>query len=422
MREHFCHQLRSEPLFCKVCASVHEHRILAQVVYAAREPVAPRTPLLCECSHCQGQHILCSQEFAAFATPSASPELSCKVLGRGQLLAGDWVYVPGRPRPGRVKAVFHAQGQETTVIAYGDGTEERVSRTIKASESSENPSDKFLTYKLLPLQVAQTRIGDLVYHVQRECFGRAVGLQFGRESKLVLQLESGTLLLITLPDASQIPDNATLARMVRAQYVERLGTLPATVRVDAVQGLVYLLGDVPDLATRRVLHALGESLPQVRAVVDCIAVNPPLQLSDEELEVRIHGLLVSQGIPLIRSAVRVSQGHLVLSGYYRHESVPAEICALLEKEPLRGLNLELNYRPSEDAADKKRSQAVNQALHKYSRLQGTRIRATALDGVVFLEGIVSSTLQKKQAMFAAMIGGRNFRVENHLRVVRPALR
>lgn len=420
MRDTFLHLVRTESLYCKDCASVGAHRVLSRNAYPAREGIPAHIPLLCECGQCGSLQMLCSQEFAAFS-PSLPDDTLCKVLGRGQLLAGDWVYVPGRPRPGRVKAVFRVQGQETVVISYADGAEERVSRTLGANDSAENPAEKLQGYRLLPFQVAQTRLGDAVFHVQRESFGRAVGLLFGRESKLVVQLESQVLLFTTLPESAQIPDNASLTRLVREQCVVQFaGSLPATLQINAAQGMVYLQGASPDLATLRVVRSFCAALPFVRAVVDNVSVEPSQTLSDDQLEIHVHALLVTKGIPLIRSCLQCQRGHLTLSGVYRHESIPEELQNLLETEPLRGLTLDLSFRPSEDPADKNRSQAVNLALRKFSRLQGARIRATSLDGVVFLEGIVQSSLQKNQATLAAMIAGRNLRVENHLRVVRSA--
>jgi len=417
MRESYRCLLRTEPLFCKGCATVLPHRVLSRTPITGREVLAPRTAVLCECTHCRGVQMLAAQEFASWAP--ICPDSFCKVLGRGHLLAGDWVYVPGRPRPGRVKAVFRAQGQERIVITYEDGTEERVARTLHSAEVIPTGDSKLVGYRLLPFQVAQTRIGDSIYHVHRESFGTAVGFQFGRESKLVIQLESGVLLFIALPPELQIADNVGLTAFVREQLHTSCPNLPSSLEINAAQGMAYLMGSVPDLATLHLVINQCHTMPGLRAVVDAVLVEPREPQTDAALENRVHELLASKSIPLIRGVVHCENGYLTIRGYYRKPGIPSELRGLLEREPLRGLDLDLSYRPTEDPADKIRSQAVNQALRKHTRLQGARIRANALDGVVFLEGVVSSTLQKNQATLAAMIAGRNLKVENHLRVVRP---
>ena len=417
LRESYTHQVRVQALYCKACGSVSEHGLFARKPCGAREILAPKTPLLCVCNACGALQVFASQEFSSWALRPAD-EVVCKVLGRGQLLAGDWIYVPGRPRPGRVKALFRTPAQENVVIAYADGAEERVSRTLQGASL---PGDKWAGYRLLPFEVGRTALGDAVYHVQREAFGVAVGMLFARESKLVVQLEDGSLLLIALPPQAQIADNATMAAKVLERCGERFGTLPSSVSLHAAQGLVYMLGSLPDLASARALREFCQGMDGARAVVDEIRIEPSETLSDLELEQRVHELLVSRGIPLVRSRLHCKDGCLRLEGVYRHESLPAELHTLLETQPLRGLELDLTCRPQEDPADKSRSFAVNEALRKHARLRGERIRATSLDGVVLLEGIVSSSLQKSQATLAAMIAGRHLRVENHIRVVRPAM-
>ena len=416
MRKLFQHLVCTEAMFCRQCSTVVSHSVLAQEPLSLREPLPAKVPLLCVCNQCAESQILASHEFAAFVPPETAGWF-CKIPGRGRILAGDWVYVPGRPRPGKVKAIFKTQDLENMVITYADGSEEKMSRSLKGESPPTHESD--CRFRLFPLQAWDARIGDLIFHVQRECFGKVVGFQLGRLSKVILQLENDVLLFLQLPEFRQLPDNHSLTASLQEHIQQTVKNIPESVTINAAQGVAYLQGSVPLLGVRRRLQAACATVPGLRAVVNAISVVPVRPVADQEMEIRVCELLLTHGIPLIRSQIQCKNGWLSLSGYYRQASIPDEVQTLLEKEPLSGLQLELYHRPTEDPADKNRCQAVNMALCRHARLRGARIRATTLDGVVYLEGIVSSNLQKNQALLAALIAGRNLRVENHLRVVRP---
>ena len=45
----------------------------------------------------------------------------------GTVSPGDWLYVKGNRRPGKIKSMFHTDKEDIIDINYGDGPEEKLS-------------------------------------------------------------------------------------------------------------------------------------------------------------------------------------------------------------------------------------------------------------------------------------------------------
>jgi hypothetical protein len=140
-----------------------------------------------------------------------------KILGRSRLIPGDWLYIKGATASRQNKGIFHTATEEIINISYGDDFDEKIVREY--SEASENEPN--YGYRLLPVQCAQTLIGDPVYHVLRDQFGKAVGIvNDGEKEKLAVLLEDETLLFITLPESEQTLPNVRLREIVNAKMRE----------------------------------------------------------------------------------------------------------------------------------------------------------------------------------------------------------
>jgi osmotically-inducible protein OsmY len=83
--------------------------------------------------------------------------------------------------------------------------------------------------------------------------------------------------------------------------------------------------------------------------------------------------------------------------------------------------LDLRLRPHDEPGEREKAQTVAQALRSNATLKEARIRVFSQNGILFLEGFVRSSLQRNAAALAAMWAGRNFKIENKLRIIRIPL-
>ncbi|HSQ41660.1 MAG TPA: BON domain-containing protein [Fibrobacteraceae bacterium] len=385
----------------------------------AREPLytgvaAPsREPILATCHHCRQSLIYVADEFRDFSAPPLEGSL-CKIAGRSRLQVKDTVYIPGASCVGRIKSRFRSGHQESFVISMESGEEERWSPAAQMTYG-ENALEG---YRLLPTSAAETRIGDLVYHVTREKFGRAVGLLYGRETRLVVQFEDEGLLLVTLPEYRNIPENRILVQEAREWVSHHLPYSLDRISLDAGQGVVYVRGTCSSLPEAEELRQGLRQLPLARGAVDLLVVEPTRQISDEALSAQVWHTLMQPGIGLLGVRLQCSQGQVAISAFYREEPARIRARQLISAIPgIRDLHLELRLRPMEESPIQDRVRAVAQAMRRNSSLHGARIRVYSLEGAIYLEGFVISGLQRNAASLAAMWAGRNFLVDNQLQIV-----
>lgn len=416
MLQAFRYPIEDTPLFCRACQGLFLHTLRAQSPLRPGVPAPPREPILITCHHCRQSQVFVASEFRNYSPP-LSESLGCKIAGRSRLQVKDRVYVPGQAFAGTVKSRFRSGQQETFVITLDSGEEFRWECAAPQNYGEEAMD----LYQLLPFGVGTVRIGDPIFHPGRNSFGRAVGLLFGKESKLVVQLQDQTLLLTTLPDSRQIPENRELATFAHAHALQACGDTLEGVHLEAGQGILYARGTCPSLVDASRLRHCLDGVPQTRGAVCILAVEPTLHVPDSQLAETILDILLTPTLPLFHVQVRCERGMATVEGFTRQDGLAALLHAKLEALPgLRGLQLHLRHRPQEEGQEREKAQIVAQALRSNATLRQARIRIFIFQGSIHLEGAVVSSLQRNAAGLAAMWAGRNFRVENLIRIVKKS--
>jgi len=376
------------------------------------QAVNPNTVILSICRECGGKQISFAEDFRSL-TMGADNEFSCKIAGRGRITLDDWVYIPGQPRPGQVKTRIRQQENEIFTLVYEGGREEKITLPINNTAGRE----AMRTYKLLPFQIGHTLLGDYIYHVGRDKTGRAVGLIRDKVEKLMVLLEDDSILIMDRKSRRKSTDNSVLEGNVK-QALENVGPVDLSdVEVKVRQEIVFLNGACGSLFERETLIRFVESIEGVRAVISKIKVYPRLFVQDEVLESIIHERLFNQNTGIFGIELFVKDQVAHLRGYIQDKVLEDVIYQqLISVDGLRELRLQLDLRERPSFSDVERTRQVVDALKKNMSLENARIRVSTLNGITYLEGSVRTTLQKNSATFAAMWAGKNFKVENNLKV------
>lgn len=401
-------------LFCRECRGVSPHSIMAREPFSIRGGVQPHVPLLCVCDVCGADYLTFTQRFA-FTTGNQDGEHYAKILGRNRLLPGDWLYVKGNRRPGKIKSMFHTDKEDIIDINYGDGPEEKIIRKYDEAEDSAPAYG----YRLLPAQCAETLIGDPVYHVLRDKCGIAVGIvKDGDKDKLAVLLEDGTLLFITLPESAQTVPGGLLADAVQKKLDERFPETRTLLHIKVNEGAVFLQGSLPNYPLRRNVLQMVEGIPGVSGTVDFLTVNPRMKVPDEDLQEAALRILEDPSNAVFNYSLSVKNGILQVNGFYIHEGVYAEMARKFsELEGLCDLILLLEQIPPETATMHQLAISVSMTLRENPKMKDSAVRVSALDDALILEGRVVSVLQKSIAAFLAKNSTKKIKLVNKLRVI-----
>jgi osmotically-inducible protein OsmY len=416
MRKAFLYPITSELLFCRRCQKVCSHQIFAREPYSTRGGIRPHIPLLCSCKICSTYFIAFSQEFNFFCDSHKSEYV--KILGHNRIIPGNWLYVKGTPRPGKVKGVFHSATEEIIVISYNNGPDQKIERPFNEEEVEEYPQG----YRLLPVQSGQTLIGDPIYHVPRDAFGKVVGIvSDGEKEKLAVLLDNNILLFMTLPEAYQTTPNAQLHELIRFKLKDTFPEVISALSYEVAQGIVFIKGNVPNIRLKKEIRQFLENIPAVRGCVDFIQVDPSVTISDNLLKSNVLSVLEDLSLPIFDYDVNVENGKVTVRCYFSFEATPADLEKRLEVlEGIRELSLLLELSPSETNTHKILCLNAARALKEHPKLKDTCIRVSCNGKKMILEGRVHSILQKSQAYFTAIRSTKKVSIDNKLRIVQPS--
>ena len=412
MRKQFPYKILTQKMFCCRCQRVTDHGLFAREPYSTHGGMEPKIPLLCACKVCQNIIVCFSNEFY-FGANEKNAEYT-KIYGYNRIQPGNWLYFKGAVKPGLVKSCFQTRDKEIYVLAYG-AKDEKVECPKHLVNSEESPDG----YRLLPVQSALTLIGDHVYHAIRDMFGVAVGyVNDGEKDKLAVQMNDGSLLFITLPQAVQNLPNAKLSDMTRNKLMQFFPEESSHVSVTVGQGIVYLDGLVKNLSVKRALRACVNGMPRVRGCVDFMKVCSEAYVSDEQIEKSILALLEVPGLQVFDYKVRVEKGRVKVSLGCIREHYPKEFESKITEIPgVQDLNVKIDSIPANEMKNTKVCKELEYELSVNSRLADSMIRINYVNEKYLLEGKVHSLIQKQLAMFCVARRVLSTSIENRLRVV-----
>lgn len=416
MYEEFTYRIAEDALFCRRCQMQRVHGIYAQEAYSTHGGLLPRIPLLCMCDTCKTQYLAFSQEFS-FVQSNGSEQDYAKIPGKNRLFPGNWVYFRGAPRPGVIKRITSSNGKKNLQIAYGDQIENIEIKDLDPKQNEESPRG----YKLLPAQSGDTRIGDHVYHVLRDMFGKAIGMvQDVDVDKLVVQLENGTILFLTLPEECQSLPNARLQETVKYKMQTLPERLRNAVNYEVHHGILFASCTVNSLYDRRKIEEVFDSIPSIRGTINHTKVTPEHFVSDEVLLDSIHRIFEnSRTRDIAYYRIQVVKGKATVTiGYYRESIVRAFEIELENLQGLLELSIlpECNAEPTYDETNKIRDAEL--MLRNLTGAKDIKVRVAMTDGKIILSGRVKTLFQKCVIQFqVARFPWKYTKVENNLRIV-----
>ena len=412
MRSQFPHRLYSQRLFCRRCQKVTEHGIFAREAYSTFGGMDPHIPLLCSCDACGTIFVAFSNEFV-FCNREFVNKDYAKIYGYNRIVAGNWIYFKGSPKPGVVKSVFQSPDKQIIVVNYDGGPDQRIERPKIDIEYEESPEG----YRLLPIQSAQTLLGDCIYHAIRDQFGIAVGLvNDGEKDKLVVLLKDKTLVFITLPPLSQNLPNDKLCSIVQNKLAQVFPEHCTRVSVEAGQGIVYLNGLVKNLSIQRAIVKCVNAIPKVRGCVDFTRVETSSFTTDAVIEKTVYEQIESSVTRLFDYKVNVSDGKVQIEASCYENERPKDLENRLAEIPgVRDLICLVSeiYEPINVELCKK----VESEISASTFLRGANIRVSCNNRRFLLEGSVQSILQKELAFATVLKNVKTTSIENRLRIV-----
>jgi len=412
MRSQFPHRLYSQRLFCRRCQKVTEHGIFAREAYSTFGGMDPHIPLLCSCDACGTIFVAFSNEFVFCNREFVNTDYA-KIYGYNRIVAGNWIYFKGSPKPGVVKSIFQSPDKQIIVVNYDGGPDQRIERPKIDIEYEESPEG----YRLLPIQSAQTLLGDCIYHAIRDQFGIAVGLvNDGEKDKLVVLLKDKTLVFITLPPLSQNLPNDKLCSIVQNKLAQVFPEHCTRVSVEAGQGIVYLNGLVKNLSIQRAIVKCVNAIPKVRGCVDFTRVETSSFTTDAVIEKTVYEQIESSVTRLFDYRVNVSDGKVQIEASCYENERPKDLENRLAEIPgVRDLICLVSeiYEPINVELCKK----VESEISASTFLRGANIRVSCNNRRFLLEGSVQSILQKELAFATVLKNVKTTSIENRLRIV-----
>lgn len=411
MKTRFPHRIVTESLFCRNCRNIGSHGVFAKELFSPRSGVKKGVPLLCICDDCNTFFVAFSHEFTSIKTPSAS-HFYTKILGHNRLVPGDWLYIKGEARPLKVKGIFHSAKEEIIVVKDADGTEKKIEQLYQEIKNEVSPRG----YRLLPIQSADALIGDDIYHVLRNQFGKVVGfINDNYKDKLALLLDDDTLLFMSLPETAQYLENEKLKNQILEKLKEKFAQEIQSLKIDAGHGIIYIQGNVASYLQKREIIRFISMQKSVRGTVDFLNVIPPHQISDRQIEGFVLQILEDLSIPIYNYFYSVQNGSVQIKAFSYFD--PSQL-NIEERFMLIPGICELSLFIEESGSSSLRGQglSVGRVLKDHLRLQDCNIRVSVLEDSILLEGRVNSILQKKQAAFIAIRMFKKIRLKNRLRV------
>ncbi len=407
------HRILEKKLYCAECRAITSHGVLSKEPFSVRGEIPPDIPLVCQCGVCESFFAVFSKEL--YFGDLRQNEDYAKLLSRSRLSPGDWLYVDGKSRPGKIDAVYNTNEEDVVVLNFGEGRSEKFTRPALSQFDTAAP----MGYRLLPAQIGQTLLGDPVYHVLRKAIGTVVGTVVdGDLEKRVVQLENGKILFITLPEENQpLPDSVLLCRLnEKLSFLD--SKLLANVKANVVHNIAYVYGAVPRYLDKEKIIREVNNLQEFRGVIDLLQVNVDgVTVPDADLRNQALRILESAESPLFSYEVSVCSGAMTVNAYCLAGKSPEKIRERLCRiEGLNDISLELEEVPEPPAEMVKRAENLKKILSENPKYSKYRYHVIPLEDGIVVEGCVENVLQKSLFNIAVIRAAKGVKVSTRLRV------
>lgn len=416
MNEEFAYRITEEQLFCRRCQALRLHGIYAEEAYSTHGGLLPKIPLLCTCDTCKTQFLAFSQEFS-FVQNEGIEQDYAKIPGKNRLFPGNWIYIKGTPRPGIIKRVTSANGKKNVLAEFNGQVETLEISDIDPKQQEEAPRG----YRLLPAQSGETLIGDHIYHVLRDMFGKAIGIVQDLDiDKLAIQLENGTILFLTLPEAYQSLPNARLLETVKYKMQVLPERLRECTKIEVHHGILFANGTVNSLSDRRKIQEVFDKITSIRGTINRIVVSPENYVSDASLFDSIHKIFEnSLNRDFAYYKISVTNGKAAVTiGYYKESAVHHFESELESLQGLQELSILPECIPEPSYEELERIKDAEYQFRSQSDSNNIKIRVAMADGKIILSGRVNSLFQKRMIQFQVVkFPWKYSSVENNLRIV-----
>lgn len=399
--------------YCAECCAITSHSILAREPFSLHGEIPPDIPLVCQCKVCETFFVAFSGEIYFGLQPPK--EDYAKLLSRNRLVPGDWLYIDGKSRPGKVDAVYTANAEDVIMVKF-DGTHpEKFTRPVLSQFDGAAP----FGYKLIPVQIGISLLGDPVYHVLRKSVGVVVGTVVdGELEKRVVQLESGKILFITLPNENQKPADKILLSRLNHLILQKHPQLSQRIRVNVIHNIAYVYGYVPRFFDKEKVLDDVKRLDEFRGVIDLLKVNSEgTNVPDSDVRSQALRILESEDSPLFNYEVSVQGGALTVNAYYLPKQNLAKIKERLCKiEGLRDITLELEEAPEPPAEMVARAEKLKNSLAEKTNFSKCRYHVIPVEDGIIVEGCARNLLQKSLFSAAVVVAAKGVKVSTRLRV------
>ncbi len=168
-------------------------------------------------------------------------------------------------------------------------------------------------------------------------------------------------------------------------------------------GIVTLTGHVGSYVQRRAAEQVVQAVEGVKAIANDITIDLPFDTKRTDTEIAqaaLDALAVNVSVPSNTVKVSVHDGWITLEGqvttWYQKNAAEE---ALIHMRGVKGISNNIAIHSQISARDVQRK--ITAALHRRAQLDANKIKVTATDGTVTLEGEVESWNERSEAEFAA---------------------
>jgi osmotically-inducible protein OsmY len=202
-------------------------------------------------------------------------------------------------------------------------------------------------------------------------------------------------------------DDADIADAIEDQYLFDHAVNSNKVDVVVNNGIVELTGEVNNIKAKERATNIAQLVKGVRSVSNRIEVDPPVVLSDEEIENKVRSALLNDpATELYEIVVNVHDNIVAISGTvdsYQEKQLAANVAKSVQG--VVGLENLLDIDYKESRSDYEIKNEIRAALKWNEEIEDGLIEIDVDEGKVNLSGAVGSAAEKYSALYDSYVSG-----------------